>query len=490
MTPPKSFQDVAFHSGQSVPANPDGHPLTSSTVLKQCLRAIGDNIREAIMIVDENLVLRQVNPAAARLCHLPGGLLGHSLKKQSRGCFPKIVGILSRVINEGASVPEALLVCPVPDSEPEMETKGKGKKKKHRDETHNLEVRVLATPLLGSNGHCVGALLVVREHTLKTTMAQSGRGRNRFHRMIGATARMREIYALIEALSKMETTVLITGESGTGKELVAEALHNESTRSHGPLVKVNCSALSETILESELFGHVKGAFTGAIRDRVGRFQMADKGTIFLDEIGDTSLNMQTRLLRTIQEKELERVGDSRTVKVDVRIVTATNRDLKEKVKSNRFREDLFFRLKVVEIHLPPLRDRRSDIPLLIAHFIQKFNTKYDKHIADVAHNAMELLMHHSWPGNVRELENVMEHAFVLCRQNQIRVRHLPKDMLKARPCADPHPPPPPPPPTANSEEESIRRALETAHWKKKKAAKLLGISRSTFYRKLEKYGIT
>ena len=460
-----------------VPAAPEGDELSAPGVLEQCLWTVCEHVREAVLIVDENLVLRRINPMATRLCRLPGKMVGHSLKGQTNGCFPKIAGILSRVIMDGKSVPEALLICPAPDAESGPD-----------QDRRNLEVRVVASPLFNGEGRCVGGVLVVREHTLKAAPARPVKGRTRFHRMIGASARMREIYSLIEALAKMETTVLITGESGTGKELVAEALHNEGIRSHGPLVKVNCSALSETILESELFGHVKGAFTGAIRDRVGRFQMADKGTIFLDEIGDTSPNMQTRLLRTIQEKELERVGDSRTVKVDVRIITATNRDLQEKVRNHSFREDLFFRLKVVEINLPPLRERLSDLPLLITHFIQKFNTKYDKHVADVADNALELLRQHSWPGNIRELENVMEHAFVLCRINQIRIRHLPKDLLKARPCADPLPEVVDTVP-AVTEEESLRRALETAHWKKKKAAKLLGISRSTFYRKLEKYGI-
>jgi transcriptional regulator with PAS, ATPase and Fis domain len=274
------------------------------------------------------------------------------------------------------------------------------------------------------------------------------------------------------------------GESGTGKELVAEALHYNGNRSHKPFVKVNCSALSENLLESELFGHVKGAFTGAVQDRVGRFQKADGGTIFLDEIGDISPRTQLQLLRVLQEREFERVGDSTPIKVDVRVVAATNQNLKEKIRRGEFREDLYYRLKVVEISMPPLRERREDIPLLVEHFLEKFNKKLSRDIVSVSSDVQKIFMEYPWPGNIRELEHTMEHAFILCRQKTITVNHLPsvfKEFIgfKTFTLED----------VKVDEPHAIVQALNKTAWNKAGAARLLGISRRTIYRKMKEYKI-
>jgi transcriptional regulator with PAS, ATPase and Fis domain len=296
---------------------------------------------------------------------------------------------------------------------------------------------------------------------------------------------MQKVYSLIRALAGVQTTVLITGESGTGKELVAEALHLAGERSHKPLVKVNCSSLPESLLESELFGHVKGAFTGAIRDNVGRFQRADGGTIFLDEVGDISPMIQLKLLRVLEARQFERVGSSTPVKVDVRLIAATNKNLLEKVSLGELREDLYYRLKVVEIRLPPLRDRREDIPLLIDHFRNGFNVKFKKTIEAVSSDVFKAFLKYPWPGNVRELEHTMEHAFVLCCQNIITFDHLPPDFMGA-PGIEHRPPDA----TQAVDSHAILEVLNKTAWNKAKAARLLGIDRVTLYRKIKKYNLT
>jgi two-component system, NtrC family, response regulator HydG len=296
---------------------------------------------------------------------------------------------------------------------------------------------------------------------------------------------MIKIFQLLEDLADTDASVLITGASGTGKELVAQALHYNSNRSEKPLVSVNCSALSESLLESELFGHVKGAFTNALHDKVGRFQLADGGTLFLDEIGDISPLIQLKLLRVLQEHKFERVGESNTIGVDVRVIVATHQDLKKLVAAGRFREDLYYRVKVVEIALPSLAEKCEDIPILTGHFLERFNKKYKKQIKGISPEVLEKFMRHPWPGNIRELEHAIEHAFVLCRDQTITLNHLPPDLTGTLP---------PKPSKADvkpqNELEKINAALEQVDWNKAKAARLLGVSRQTLYRKVEEYGIT
>jgi len=337
-------------------------------------------------------------------------------------------------------------------------------------------------PFIDHQGLFAGGVMVARDETRLADLEQDLGERKEFHNMIGKSEAMQKVYSLIEALADVNTSVLITGESGTGKELVAEALKYRSDRNQEAYVKVNCAALSENLLESELFGHVKGAFTGAIKDKAGRFEKADKGTIFLDEIGNISPKMQASLLRVLQEKEFERVGDSTPMKVDVRIMAATNRNLREKVSHDEFREDLYYRLKVVEICLAPLRERREDIPLLIQHFMKKFNKKFNKKIRHMSEDAQKLLMEYAWPGNIRELEHVIEHAFVLCRQDTITLDQLPSEFhiqeLKSNMREK------------NGDYEQLLDALRQSGWNKAKAARRLGVSERTIFRKIRQYEIS
>lgn len=304
-----------------------------------------------------------------------------------------------------------------------------------------------------------------------------------FRNMIGKSDSMQDIYALIKELADVSATVLVTGESGSGKELVVEALHTSGRRQDRSFVKVNCSALSETVLESELFGHVKGAFTGADKDNVGRFQKAANGTILLDEIGDVSQHFQKRLLRVLQEHEFERLGDTTTLRMNARVIAATNQDLLEKVRRKEFREDLYYRLKVVEIKVPPLRERKEDIPLLIKHFLEVFSKELEKKIKEVSAEVLKILMDYHWPGNVRELRNTLEHISILCKGEKITENDLPADFAGRRLSNIK------PFEASSYDKESIVQALEKAKWNKTRAAQLLKISRRTLYRKLNEYKI-
>ena len=317
---------------------------------------------------------------------------------------------------------------------------------------------------------------------------------HRFDRIIGKSHAMQQVFSAIKAAAASDATVLLQGESGTGKELVAGAIHYNSARAKMPLVSISCSALPETLLESELFGHVRGAFTGALRDRKGRFEEADGGTIFLDEIGDISPFIQVKLLRVLQEKEIERVGESRKRRVDIRIIAATNRDLYKMVQNGLFREDLYYRLKVFPVQLPTLRARKEDIPLLVSHFIAEQNKKTGKQIRGVSQSAMRILMDYDWPGNVRELENAIEHAFVLCGSEYIDVFDLPLEIrqfayqpLKRKVSGvgfvDPKRR------SGKITREGLLEVLNQSDWNKAEVARRLGVSRTAIWKYMKKWGI-
>jgi transcriptional regulator with GAF, ATPase, and Fis domain len=308
-----------------------------------------------------------------------------------------------------------------------------------------------------------------------------------FSGIIGKDPQMQNIYRLIEDIAPTDATVLIQGESGTGKELVARAIHRQSPRRSQPFIVINCSAYPTTLLESELFGHEKGAFTGAIRQKIGRFEQADGGTVFLDEIGEIAPSAQIKLLRVLQSQKFERVGGEETLKVDVRILAATNKDLLKEVTKGDFREDLFYRLNVIPIQLPPLKARCNDIPVLARHFLRRFAAEQHKEIEDFSSEAMRWLLDYTWPGNVRELENTIEHTAVLAKRSTVEISDLPSAIRDAALSVASE--------TANpgtiveNEKKLLLEVLEECGWNKKKAASQLGISRSTLYEKIKKYQI-
>ncbi|AFM27973.1 sigma-54-dependent Fis family transcriptional regulator [Desulfomonile tiedjei] len=303
--------------------------------------------------------------------------------------------------------------------------------------------------------------------------------------IIGKDPKMQVVYRLIQDIAPTDATVLVQGESGTGKELVARAIHQQSERRHNSFVVINCSAYPETLLESELFGHEKGAFTGAIRQRAGRFEQADGGTVFLDEIGEIPPSSQIKLLRVLQTQSFERLGGERTIKVDVRVIAATNKDLIQEVRKGNFREDLYYRLNVIPIVLPPLSQRPNDIPLLAKAFLKRFAAEQQKMIPDFSPESMRMLLSYEWPGNVRELENSVEHAVVLCKGSRIETSDLPIVLRNRQRSTSPKDLPL----IMESERAVIEQALAESNWDKKKAARTLGIGRTTLYSKLRKYRI-
>lgn len=429
------------------------------------LEAIFKSVKDAIITVDKDLTVLEANEAAEKICGITRSSLGAYISEIQTVCSRRCLDILNKTIREKQ---------PFEAHRAECEYNGR----------HTQVVTISTWPLINSRGDFSGAVMIVRDDTRLNELERGLGERRKFHHIIGQNRQMQRIYSLIEDLADVETTVLITGESGTGKELVAEAIHYKGKRGDKPLVKVNCSALSESLLESELFGHVRGAFTGADKDKVGRFQKAEGGTIFLDEIGDLSQQMQLRLLRVLQDKVFERVGDSTPIKADVRVITATNQVLSRKVRSGELREDLYYRLKVVELALPPLRDRKDDMLLLVDYFIQKFNDKFNKHVNAISEDVKSLFMDYAWPGNIRELEHTFEHAFVVTRQNTIALEHLPRSFtdhpdrnLSFSPDKE------------ADEPHTIMAALKRAGGNKSKAARLLGVNVRTIYRKMEKYNI-
>jgi PAS domain S-box-containing protein len=453
------------------------------------LAAILNSLGEAVITVGKDHRIASFNRAASRLVGIPEGeALGRDCREVLRASFGPFqhdcpMGELAeggkpRTDVEGTLVRADGRVVPVSASWAFFETE---------------------------SGEVHGFVISFRSYEEIERIAEERKGRFPFQDIVGRTPRIRQIFDLVEVVKDTDSTVLITGESGTGKGLFARAIHDLSPRREKPYVKVNCAALTETLLESEMFGHVKGAFTGAVADKVGRFEAADGGTIFLDEIGEISPALQVKLLRVIQDREFERVGSSRTQAVDIRVIAATNRDLKVEMRAGRFREDLFYRLNVIPLAVPPLRERREDIPLLAEHVLKALRRRGLDRVRAVSPEAMRCLMEYPWPGNVRELENVLERGAVCARGSVLAVEDLPDEVRETvRPRGKADSPAGPVPPSrretgpagertgaegATGERERIVQTLEENRWNRGAAAAALGVDRTTLWRRMKRLGI-
>lgn len=446
---------------------------------RQNLETVFRSVRDMIVTVDQELRVVQINDRAREwgedlALELRQGASLESLPEP----FRAFVEDARRVIDSRQEVAEHQV---------ELELAELGR----------LVFRISGVPLEGQAGKFAGAMLIFRDVSRLAMLEQRGK-RNRFHRLAGSSSAMQAVYTMIENVGPVDVTVLITGESGTGKELVVEALHAESPRRGMPLIKVDCTAIPENLLESELFGHKRGSFTGADRHREGRILQADGGTLFLDEVGDISLMNQVRLLRFLQERTFYPVGGDQPVSVDVRVVAATNSDLQQKVQNGQFREDLYYRLRVIDIHLPPLRERDGDFDLLARLFMERFSKQLDKNISGISDQALAMLKSYRWPGNVRELEHVIERACVLCAGATITIADLPEE-VQGKGGGEPVVAPAPAgiPEIGHAEagitgdDEALRivRVLRQTDGNKAKAARILGIDRSTLYRKMKQYDI-
>ena len=430
-------------------------------------RTVLDSLEEGVVTIDETWRVTSMNSAATRILGTPehsalGMMCSHVLRSEAcRANCP-----LARALEQRNSVRNERVLLTRADGRP-------------------VRVSINCSVIRRDDGDPRGGVLSFRETNDPHPVRQAFKG-DGFHGLIGRSSAMRQVFRFIEDIADSPSTVLITGESGTGKELIANAIQEESTRRNAPYVKVNCSVFSEGLLESELFGHVKGSFTDARRDHRGRFELADGGTLFLDEIGEISSRLQVKLLRVLQERSFERVGGESTISVDIRLITATNRDLDAMVKEELFREDLFYRLNVIPIRVPPLRERREDIPFLVDHFVRKFAHATKKPIRYVDEEAMSCFIDHTWPGNVRQLENALEYAFARARGDTLTCDLFPPDILQSKSSA-----------TASissdgkaaNEAQRITQALDKHHWHHANAAAELGISRTTLWRKMRKLGL-
>ncbi len=353
-----------------------------------------------------------------------------------------------------------------------------------------VPIRINIVPLFNSEKQIIGVVTTFQDISEIKNLSSQLEDKFRFKNIIGSSKAMQNVYELMQNVIESDSTVLITGDSGTGKEIVARTIHLNSNRKSSPFVAINCNAFVETLLESELFGHEKGAFTGAIQSKPGRFELAGEGTLFLDEIGDISPTIQVKLLRVLENRQFERVGGTKTLNLNARLLTATNKNLEEEVNQGRFREDLFYRINVINIKLPKLKERLEDLPDLVNYFLNKFNNKFNKKIKGISSSAFNLLQKYEWPGNIRELENAIEHAFVVCHSEVIETEHLPeriwpalekknytfedisdKVLLK------------------NAEKNLILGVLKKNKGNRTKTAKELGINKTTLWRKMKKLGL-
>jgi PAS domain S-box-containing protein len=354
-----------------------------------------------------------------------------------------------------------------------------------------IPIRVNSAILMDNEKKKIGAVETFIDISDLKNLSKLLDEKYKYENIIGKSKKLRDTISLMESVSQTDSSVLITGESGTGKELAARAIHLNSPRRTGPFIAVNCSSFVENLIESEIFGHEKGAFTGAVKAKPGRFEMADKGTLFLDEIGDISLTLQVKLLRVLETRKFERVGGTKTLELNARIIAATNRDMDKAIESGIFREDLYYRLNVINIHVPPLRERMDDLPLLIDHLLLKFRSRFNKEIFSLSQQVVDCLSKYRWPGNIRELENVLEHAFIVCSENTIQLNHLPKRLLQSphnnisiaiKTTSEKNP-------LGNAEKQLIVETLNKNLGNRNNTAKELKIDKSTLWRKMKKYKI-
>jgi len=355
-----------------------------------------------------------------------------------------------------------------------------------RADKKRIPISVTTALLKDSQGKIIGGVETFRDLTVVNKLRKELRKQHSFDDIVSKSGKMLELFSILPQISESNSTVLIMGTSGTGKELFARAIHNNSLKKKGPFIAINCGALPDTLCEAELFGYKAGAFTDAKKDKPGRFALAQNGTIFLDEIGDISKAVQIRLLRVLENKVYEPLGSTKTIKTNARVIAATNRNLEDLVKEGKFREDLYFRIDIIKLSLPPLSDRKEDIPLLADHFVDRFNHLTGRKIVGLSQKATAALMLYDWPGNVRELENAIEHAFVLCRDDLIRLHSLPDrvmpkndSMLVSTGLT-----------LSEIEKFSIQQALERNQWKRMATARELGIDKNTLRRKINRLGIT
>lgn len=354
-----------------------------------------------------------------------------------------------------------------------------------RADGKEIPISVSTAMLKDESGRIIGGVETFRDLSLVETLRKEIARQYRFQDIISKSPAMKQIFSILPEVAQSDTNVLIQGESGTGKELLSRAVHSLSPRSEGPFVAVNCGALPDTLLESELFGHVAGAFTDAKKSRIGRFALAEGGTLFLDEIGDISPAFQVRLLRVLEERSYEPLGSSKSVRTNVRIITASNKDLARLVEEGTFRKDLYYRINVVKLEVPPLARRKEDIPLLAEHFIERLNKLRNKNVAGLSHEALAAFMRHDWPGNIRELENAIEYAFILCREGLIQQKCLPEH-LKSDACrlVDPEGFT-----LVDAERRAILNALDRNGWRRMAAARELGVDKNTLRRKMQRLNI-
>ncbi len=448
-----------------------GHDLTPLRILEEersHTQTILDSIADGVMTVDLNLRIISFNKAATRITGFG--------KEEALGQFCRDI-FRSNLCASSCPTKESILTGKeLPDIEKTILNK----------QNKEIPLNVSTAVWRDQNGNPIGGILVFRDLTPITELKKELLGKYSFQDIISKNKVFLELFQILPDIAKSDATVLITGESGTGKELVAKALHHLSSRREKPFIEVNCGALPETLLESELFGYKRGAFTDARQDKPGRFKLAEGGTLFLDEIGDISLGIQSKLLRVLETKEYEPLGGTRTEKADVRVVSATNKNLWSQVQSGEFREDLYYRLNLFPVEIPPLRDRPEDIPLLIDHFLTRFNHTQGRTITGLTHSAMEILLNHAYPGNVRELQNIIEHAFILCKTSHIgpdclpaylRKKDLHKNNGRGRKALD------------EFERDLILETLQKHGGKLKETANEIGIHRATLWRKMKKMKI-